>query len=90
MRAELNGGDAICFTAGIGENSPVIRELICSPYLRTSWRRELDKAKSNNIRGKERSHFDAICKKTKVLVVPTNEAELEIGRHALRRIVKGK
>ena len=28
--AELNGLDALVFTAGIGENRPVIREAICA------------------------------------------------------------
>ena len=83
--AELNGADAICFTAGIGENSPVIRELICSPYLEHLGV-ELDK-EANNIRGKERI-VSTPSAKTKVLVIPTNE-ELEIARHTLA-IVKGK
>ena len=83
--AELNGADAICFTAGIGENSPVIRELICSPYLEYLGV-ELDK-EANNIRGKERI-VSTPSAKTKVLVIPTNE-ELEIARHTLA-IVKGK
>ena len=83
--AELTGADAICFTAGIGENSPVIRELICSPYLEHLGV-ELDK-EANNIRGKERI-VSTPSAKTKVLVIPTNE-ELEIARHTLA-IVKGK
>ena len=72
-------------TAGIGENSPVIRELICSPYLEHLGV-ELDK-EANNIRGKERI-VSTPSAKTKVLVIPTNE-ELEIARHTLA-IVKGK
>ena len=74
---ELNGADAICFTAGIGENSPVIRELICSPYLEHLGV-ELDK-EANNIRGKERI-VSTPSAKTKVLVIPTTE-ELEIASH---------
>lgn len=70
---------------GIGENSPVIRELICSPYLEHLGV-ELDK-EANNIRGKERI-VSTPSAKTKVLVIPTNE-ELEIARHTLA-IVKGK
>ena len=27
--AEMVGVDAICFTAGLGENSPIIRDMIC-------------------------------------------------------------
>ena len=29
----MDGVDAICFTAGVGENSPIIRNIICDNYL---------------------------------------------------------
>lgn len=73
--ASMNGADAICFTAGVGENSPVIRELVCEylGYLGI----ELDDA-ANHKRGE-----DVVVSKnengTKVLVIPTNE-ELAIAR----------
>lgn len=81
--AELDGADAICFTAGIGENSPVIRELICQSlgYLGVAVDRE-----ANQVRGKERD-VSAPLAKTRVLVIPTNE-ELEIARNTLA-IVRG-
>lgn len=73
--AAMNGVDAICFTAGVGENSPIIRELICSylGYLGI----ELDE-EANHKRGE-----DLVVSKNqtgaKVLVIPTNE-ELAIAR----------
>ncbi|MDO4292195.1 MAG: acetate kinase [Eubacteriales bacterium] len=81
--AELNGVDAVCFTAGIGENSPVIRELVCEylGYLGV----ELDR-EQNRVRGKERD-VTTPASKTRVLVIPTNE-ELEIARHT-RELVQG-
>lgn len=73
--ASMNGADAICFTAGVGENSPIIRELVCEylGYLGI----ELDDA-ANHKRGE-----DIVVSMnengTKVLVIPTNE-ELAIAR----------
>lgn len=73
--AVMNGVDAICFTAGIGENNPFIREMICSylGYLGVV----VDEAK-NAKRGEE-TVISTPDSKTKVLVVPTNE-ELAIAR----------
>ena len=74
--AALNGLDAIIFTAGIGENSALIRKLVCSnmDFLGI----ELDDAK-NEIRSKEIRAINAENSKTKILVIPTNE-EIEIAR----------
>jgi len=67
--AVLDGVDGIIFTAGLGENSPLIRSLICNSlgYLGVS----IDDEK-NAIRGQEVdiSKWGAKCR---VLVVPTNE-----------------
>ncbi len=79
--AAMNGVDGICFTAGLGENSPVIREMICGylGYLGVSLDRE-----QNEKRGKELivSSEDS---KVKVLVIPTNE-ELAIARETYRLV----
>lgn len=72
--AVLNGADAIIFTAGIGENSVTIRELVINGI---SWFGcNVDPEK--NVRGAEGviSSPDA---KVKVLVIPTDE-ELVIAR----------
>ena len=76
--AVLNGADAIIFTAGIGENSVTIRELVINGI---SWFGcNVDPEK--NVRGAEGviSSPDA---KVKVLVIPTDE-ELVIAREVER------
>ncbi|MCH5249060.1 MAG: acetate kinase [Lachnospiraceae bacterium] len=73
--AAMNGVDAICFTAGLGENSAFVREMICSRlgYLGIT----LDK-EQNSKRGEELV-ISTPDSTTKVLVIPTNE-ELAIAR----------
>lgn len=68
--AVLNGVDLIVFTAGIGENSPIIREKCLEEldYLGI----HLDKKKNDAICGKE-SVISAKDSQVKILVVPTNE-----------------
>lgn len=79
--AAMNGVDAICFTAGIGENNPLIRTMISSylGYLGIT----LDED-ANGKRGEEMliSTGDS---KVKVLVIPTNE-ELAIARETVALI----
>ncbi|MBD5521688.1 MAG: acetate kinase [Lachnospiraceae bacterium] len=73
--AAMNGVDAICFTAGLGENSPFVREMICSRlgYLGIT----LDK--EQNAKRGEDLIITTSDSTTKVLVIPTNE-ELAIAR----------
>lgn len=79
--AAMNGADAICFTAGIGENNAFIRTTICSylGYLGISIDEE-----ANAERGKE-IVISAPESRVKVLVVPTNE-ELAIARETVSLI----
>lgn len=79
--AAMNGTDAICFTAGIGENNAFIRATICSylEYLGISIDEE-----ANAQRGKE-IVISAPESRVKVLVVPTNE-ELAIARETVALI----
>lgn len=74
--AAMNGVDAIVFTAGIGENSDVLRELVCRDmeYLGI----ELEGYK-NDIRSKEPRVISKEGTRISVLVIPTNE-ELEIAK----------
>mgnify|MGYP003574854952 CR=1 FL=1 len=72
--AALNGLDAIVFTAGIGENSSYMRNLICTDM--NYFGIEIDVAK-NQIRSKELREINSENATTKVLVVPTDE-EYEI------------
>ncbi len=72
--AALGRVDAIVFTAGVGENSPIIRELSCRNLENMGI--EIDKNK-NEPRSKDVRDISVNGSKVKVLVVPTNE-ELEI------------
>lgn len=82
--AEMNGCDAIVFTAGLGENGKSTRADIC---------RDMDvlgiklDEKKNDVRGKE-TVISADDSKVKILLIPTNE-ELVIARDTLE-IVEGK
>ena len=73
--AAMNGVDAICFTAGVGENNPLVRELVCERlgYLGIA----LDQEK-NKVRGED-MEISTPDSGVEVLVVPTNE-ELAIAR----------
>ena len=76
--AVLNGADAIIFTAGIGENSVTIRELVINGI---SWFGcNVDPEK--NVRGAE-GEISSPDAKVKVLVIPTDE-ELVIARDVER------
>ncbi|MRH99185.1 acetate/propionate family kinase [Kriegella sp. EG-1] len=72
--ASMNGLDAIIFTAGIGENSHTIRELICSDmeFLGLHLDDKKNRIKLNSIQ-----EINSKKSKIKILVIPTNE-ELEI------------
>ena len=67
--AAMNGVDGICFTAGLGENSPLIRRMICAylGYLGVSLDEE-----QNRKRGEDLIISAPGCG-VKVLVIPTNE-----------------
>src|SRR5690606_11684005 len=74
--AIMNGLDAIVFTAGIGENSDVIRSLVCKEmdYLGIHIDEE-----ENKIRSKQIRDISTKNSPVKVLIIPTNE-ELEIAK----------
>lgn len=76
--AAMNGVDVICFTAGIGENSPFIRTMVSSylGYLGV----ELDE--DANVKRGEEVEITTPESRTKVLVIPTNE-ELAIARETV-------
>lgn len=79
--AAMNGVDVICFTAGIGENNPFIRKMICSylGYLGISMNEE-----ENAKRGEE-AVISNPESAVKVFVIPTNE-ELAIARETLELV----
>lgn len=76
--AAMNGVDAIAFTAGIGENTEIVREKVLAylGYLGIAVDKE-----ANKVRGEERV-ISTPDSKVKVCVIPTNE-ELAIARETV-------
>ena len=76
--AALNGVDCIVFTAGVGENSILVREMICKDmdYLGM----DIDLIK-NNERARDIIEISSTNSKVKILVIPTNE-EIEIAKES--------
>ena len=83
--AEMNGVDAIIFTAGVGENDIAMRDIICNDLGNLGIKLDVVK---NKVRGKEMiiSREDS---KVKVLLIPTNE-ELMIARDTFNIVTKGQ
>ena len=77
----LGGTDVIAFTAGVGENSPILRKLVCEKL--SCLGVKLDEEK-NNVRGKL-TKISADDSKVAVYVIPTDE-ELMIARDTLELI----
>ena len=76
--AAMGGVDAIVFTAGLGENSPSMREHICHGLEFMGIQISSEK---NNVRGKE-VDVSSDRSKVRVLLIPTNE-ELMIARDTM-------
>lgn len=77
----LGGLDAVVFTAGIGENSPVIRKLIME---RLSFLGIKVNDEANNVRGKF-AEISTADSKVKCYVMPTDE-ELMIAQDAMKLV----
>ena len=77
----MNGVDVICFTAGIGENAPLVRKWVCEyfGYLGVKIDDE-----ANGKRGED-IVISTPDSKTKVMVIPTNE-ELAIARETVKLV----
>jgi acetate kinase len=75
--AAMNGADAICFTAGVGENDVAVREAVCEDMEYAGLL--FDKEKNKNVvRGKE-TLISKPNSKIAVYIIPTNE-ELMLAR----------
>jgi acetate kinase len=74
--AILNGLDALIFTAGIGENSAIMRKLACKNLTFLGIELDLEK---NKMHSKEIREIQSSNSKVKILVIPTNE-EIEIAK----------
>ncbi len=71
--AVLDGLDVLAFTAGVGENSPQVRELVCAGLAFLGLR--LDPQANAAARGRE-AEIQAEDSAVRVLVVPTDEERL--------------
>ena len=81
----MHGVDAICFTAGIGENSELIREKVCEglDFMGIEIDTEKNKVRTHGIR-----EINKESSKTKIFIIPTNE-ELVIAKDTYN-LVKSK
>ncbi|NLA83758.1 MAG: acetate kinase [Clostridiales bacterium] len=82
--ASMGGVDCIVFTAGIGENTPCVREEACSDleFLGIY----IDRKRNESIpKDKKEGFISSDCSKVAVLVIPTNE-ELMIARETMELI----
>ena len=77
----LGGANVIAFTAGVGENSPLVRKMVCENL--SCLGVEIDEEK-NNVRGKQ-TEISTPNSKVKVYIIPTDE-ELMIARDTLELI----
>ncbi|NCB12105.1 MAG: acetate kinase [Erysipelotrichia bacterium] len=80
----MHGVDAICFTAGIGENSNLIREKVCQGLDFMGIEIDTEKNKGRFTQIKE---INKESSKTKIFVIPTNE-ELVIAKDTFNLIKK--
>lgn len=69
--AIMNGCDAIIFTAGIGENSPLVRQKVLENMDQLGV--ELDQKKNESVKPGQIEKISSDKSKTEVYVIPTNE-----------------
>ncbi len=81
----LGGADAIVFSAGIGENSSIIRDGVCKDM---EWAGiELDKTKNESLPRGSESRISTDNSRVQVWVVPTNE-EIVVARQTVEAVGK--
>ncbi len=80
---QLNGADAIVFTAGIGENQVSMRTAICQNLDRLGI--QLDTKANDTLKGAE-GMISAPDSRVKIFVIPTNE-ELVVARETRRLLL---
>jgi len=81
---QLNGADALVFTAGIGENHAPIRYAVCENLSELGILLDQDK---NNFTLATEATISAPASRVKVMVIPTNE-ELVVAREVKRFLEK--
>jgi acetate kinase len=80
--AALGHVDGLVFTAGIGENAPLVREKTCQGLRELGY--EIDSGRNNEAVGKA-SEISTASSRVRIFVIPTNE-ELLIARDTFRVI----
>ncbi len=78
----MNGLDGIAFTAGVGENSILLRKMICEDMDYLGINLDLE---ANNVKARKIIDVGTIDSKVKILVIPTNE-EIEIAKQSYKLI----
>ena len=78
----MNGLDGIVFTAGVGENSILLRKMICEDMDYLGIKLDLD---ANNVKARKIIDVGSLDSKVKILVIPTNE-EIEIAKQSYQLI----
>ena len=81
--AQLNGADALVFTAGIGENDPTVRADICEGLTNLGFKIDPEKNKARE------TVISADDSPIKILLIPTNE-ELVTARDTARIVSETK
>ena len=76
----LNGADAVIFTAGIGENSPLVRQKVCEGLEAIGIDFDVE---ANTSQGAPERFISRQNSKVKVVIVPTNE-ELMIAQESIK------
>lgn len=83
---QLNGADALVFTAGIGENQPEVREAICADLDQLGI--VLDANTNSTTRARE-GIISSPDSRVKIMVIPTNE-ELVVAREVKRLLERAQ
>lgn len=79
----LGGADAIVFSAGIGENSTIVRAGVCRNM---EWAGiELDPAKNESVKRGSESRISTDSSRVQIWVIPTNE-EIVVARQTVEAI----
>ncbi|MGF1450882.1 MAG: acetate/propionate family kinase [Opitutales bacterium] len=80
---ELGGLDALCFTAGIGENDTAVRAAVCENL--QPFGIVLDPKRNAAVRGGKEGVISADDSPVKIMVIPANE-ELVVAREVHRKL----
>ncbi len=84
--AAMGGVDALVFTAGVGENSDVVRAMVCEGLEGLNGIK-LDPEK-NLALNRKKGEIQAVDSRVKIVIIPTNE-ELEIAEQTVEVLDRG-